>query len=180
MSLVGETRGTREPKWYAVYLRSKFEKRTCNQLQKRQVECFLPLVEELRIWSDRKKMVRVPLFPGYLFVRIDLSNRLTVLEADGVVKFVGIRDHPSPVPEEPIKWVQIVVGYPETVRREEFFSAGELVEVTAGPFRGIRGFVMRSRKTTRVVISVESIAQAISVEVAPEFLKALAVARDAS
>lgn len=163
--------GSGEVKWYAVYLRSKYETKVHSELTRKRILSFLPLVEEVRLWSDRKKRIHVPLFPGYVFVLIGLSQKLSVLQTDGVVRFVGTGDRPSSIPEDQIRWVQMVVGHPETVRAEQYLSAGQLVQVTAGPFKGIRGFVSRLRGSTRIVITLESIARAFSVEVAPEFLE---------
>jgi transcription antitermination factor NusG len=161
-------------RWYAIYVRSRFEKKVHAGLQENKVESFLPLVEEVRKWSDRKKRIEMPLFPGYLFVRIDLRDRLRVLTVDGVVKFVGIRHHPSPVPAEQIRWVKIVIGHPEKLKREPYVSEGEVVQIVAGPFNGIRGLVQRVNKNTRVIISLDTIAQAVSVEVDPACIEPLA------
>jgi transcriptional antiterminator NusG len=156
--------------WYAVYVRSRFEKKTYDDLIKKEIDCFLPLIEEVRIWSDRKKKVRAPLFPGYLFVRINPRNKLSVLESDGVVRFVSNGTKLSRVPDEQIDWIRIVIGYPDVLQREEAVSVGQQVEVLAGPFRGIKGLVTRRKGTTRVVIMLESISRSVSVEVAPEYL----------
>jgi transcription antitermination factor NusG len=176
----GKPSGSGEVKWYAVYLRSKNEKKVHSELTRKQVHCFLPMVEEVRLWSDRKKRIQVPLFPGYVFVQIDLGQRLSVLQTEGVVRFVGTSDRPSSIPENQIRWVQIVVGHPETVRREQYLSAGQPVQVTAGPFKGVRGFVSRFKGSTRIVIALESIARAVSVEIAPEFLEPVGTEKSVS
>jgi transcription antitermination factor NusG len=91
-------------RWYVLYLRSRYEKRVHEELQRRGIESFLPTIMEVRQWSDRKKKVEMPLFPGYDFVRIDLKERVRVLEVDGVVKFVSIGDsRPVPVPDKQIE-----------------------------------------------------------------------------
>ncbi len=131
----------------------------------------MPRIEEVRVWSDRKKKVREPLFRGYVFVKTDLRDKVDVLSTDGVVRFVGIRNQPSPIPEEQINWIRIIVDYPDAVRREAYLSLGQRVIVIAGPFKGIKGIVTKLKGATRVVISLDSIVQAVSVEVAPEFLE---------
>ena len=166
--------------WYALYLRSRFEKKTHAELQRRNIESFLPLIEEVHVWSDRKRKVQEPLFRGYLFVKTDLQNKTDVLQADGVVSFVGMGNWPSPIPEEQINWVRIIAGYPDAARREKYFSVGEKVQVIAGPFNGIQGVVAKVKGVTRVVISLDSIAQAISVEVRPEFLERIVDTRVAA
>ena len=159
-------------KWYAIYVRSRFEKKVYAELVKK-VECFLPLIENVRTWSDRKKKVQEPLFRGYVFVRIDIQNRLRVLETNGVVKFVGIRDRASAIPEEQINWIKIALRSPDAVKKEQYPYIGQKVEVVVGFFKGIRGVVSQWKGKTRLVISVDSISQAISFEVQPEFLSAI-------
>lgn len=160
-------------RWYAIYVRSRYEKKVHAQLARKKVESYLPLVEAVKIWSDRKKKVQEPLFKGYVFVKIDLKDKLGVLQTDGVVKFVGIRDRPSPIPGEEITWIRTVLGHPavaNSVRREKILPPGKKVEIIAGPFRGIKGIVSQVRGKTRLVIQVETIARTFSVEVPPEFL----------
>lgn len=159
--------------WYALYLRSRFEKKTYNELQRKQIESFLPLIEEVHVWSDRKKKVLEPLFRCYLFVKTNLRNEVDILQTEGVVRFIGIQNYPSPIPEEQIEWVRIVVGHPQVVRREDSLVVGDRVAVIAGPFKGIRGCVTTLRGSTRVGISLTGIPYSISVEVEQNFLQPL-------
>jgi transcription antitermination factor NusG len=163
--------GSVSRQWYAVAVRSRCEKKVSRGLELRGVERYLPLIEEVHVWSDRKKQVQVPLFPGYLFVRIEIVDRLDVLRVDGVVKFVGGAQRPSPVPEEQIRWVRTLEGHPETLERETLLPVGQAVRVIAGPFQGLRGTIKRMKGMTRVVITLETIGQALSVEVSPEYLE---------
>lgn len=161
-------------RWYVLYLRSRYEKRVHEELEKRGIESFLPLVTELRQWSDRKKKVEVPLFPGYDFVHIELSQKPRVLEVDGVVKFVAIGSaRPEPVPDEQIESLKLVIAAPKSLRKENPFKGGALVRVKAGPFAGAQGVVVRSQNATRVVITIESIQQAVSVEVQANMVELL-------
>jgi transcription antitermination factor NusG len=137
------------------------------KLLENSTEAFLPLLMEVRRWSDRKKKVALPLFPGYVFVRIDWRDRIKVLPIDGVVRFVQIGGHPSPIPDEQIHWVRIVIGSPDHVKRVPYLAVGNEVRVTSGPFAGVRGFVQRTEGKTRVVISLQCISRAVSVEVNP-------------
>jgi len=160
-------------KWYAVYVRSRHEKKVHAQLVRKGVETYLPLIEEFRVWSDRKKKVQEPLFRGYLFVRISLKHKLDVLQSDGVVRLVGTPEYPSPVREEEIDWIKRSLGDPsiaKSLRMEKYPLPGKKVEVISGPLRGIRGVVAQVRGNARLVIQVEAISRAFSVEVSPEFL----------
>jgi transcription antitermination factor NusG len=161
------------PRWYALYLRSRFEKRTHQLLLGGGVDSFLPLIEEVHIWSDKKKRVEEPLFRGYLFVRTDLKNKLAILQTDGVVRFVAIGPKLSPIPDEQIDWVKILIGHPDRVVRESYMSEGQRVRVSAGPLMGVVGYVVKVKSSTRVVVSLDAIAQSVSVDIEPEFLERL-------
>jgi transcription antitermination factor NusG len=160
-------------RWYALYLRSRYEKRSHQLLLGNGVESFLPLIEEVHTWSDRKKRVEEPLFRGYLFVRTDLKNKQAILETDGVVHFVQIGAKLNPIPDEQINWVKILVGHPDRVVRESYMSEGQRVRVTAGPFMGMQGYVLKVKSSTRVVVSLDAIAQSVSVDIEPELLERL-------
>ena len=157
--------------WYALYLRSRYEKVADSELLEKGIESFLPMIEEIRIWSDRKKRIQMPLFRGYLFVHSDLHDRERILQTDGVVHLVGIRGKASPIPDEQIAWIKIVVGHPKRVKRESTLAAGERVRVVAGPFSGSEGVIAKVRGNARLVINLEAIAQAISVDVDPGFVE---------
>ncbi len=158
-------------RWYALYTRSRYEKKVHDDLCGRGVESFLPLIEEVHLWSDRKKKVLEPLFRGYVFVRTDLQARSRILQTPGVVRFVGIRHLPSPIPDEQINWIRILINAPDALRREEYVAVGERVRISAGPFCGVVGFVLRVKESLRVVVSLEAIARSVSVEVPLEFLE---------
>ncbi len=159
------------PQWYALYLRSRFEKRVDEALKEKEVDVFLPLIQEVHIWSDRKKKVEEPLFRGYIFVKTDFHNKETILQTDGVVKFVGIREHPSPIPENQIDWLRRIIGEPTKVKRENYFDIGERVRVISGPLLGVEGIVLRHQTETRVVISLTAIAQSVSIQVPADLLE---------
>src|ERR1700730_3974219 len=95
-----------EPHWYAAYTCANHEKGVAQQLERRSVECFLPLCESVRRWKDRRVRLRLPLFPGYLFVRLALRDRLQVLEIPGVVRLVGFDGYPTPLPVEDIETIR--------------------------------------------------------------------------
>ncbi|MFQ6610317.1 MAG: UpxY family transcription antiterminator [Fidelibacterota bacterium] len=159
-------------KWYAIYVRSRHEIKVAEQLKQKGITHLVPMVKEIRQWSDRKKKVKVPLFRGYVFVNIDLSKeKFSVLQNDGVVKFIGIKGVPSMIPQHEIRWLNILNENTETVKYETDIQVGESVSVVAGPFKGIQGEVIEVRNTSRLVISFESISQIISIEIAPDLLK---------
>jgi transcription elongation factor/antiterminator RfaH len=158
-------------KWYALYLRSRYEQKTNAELGKKGIESFLPLIEVTRIWSDRKKKIKEPLFHGYLFVKTDLRNKIDILQTDGVVKLVGIGDKPSPIPEEQINWIRILTEHPEKIQKVKYISIGQKVRVTAGMFAGLEGFVMKDKSAHKVVVTIESIKQSVSLVITSDMLE---------
>lgn len=157
--------------WYALYLRSRFEKKVFKDLQEKNIESFLPLIEEIHVWSDRKRKVQEPLFRGYVFVKTGLLDRHTILETNGVIRFVGIRGKPSVISDKEIDWLRRIIQKPEHVQRERYLDVGETVRVVAGPLMGVEGIVRQLNGRTRVVISLASIVQSVSVQVDEELLE---------
>ncbi|TDI91774.1 MAG: UpxY family transcription antiterminator [Caldithrix sp.] len=159
------------PRWYAIYTRSRYEKKVSMELEQRGLEHFLPLVPQLRYWKDRKKTVHMPIFPGYLFVNIKLSEKIRVLQANGVVRFIEFNGSPSPIPNAQIEDVRQLLKYPDRVETASYFNCGDPVEITAGPFSGIKGKIIHSRGKQRLLVAIEIIQQAISVEIDSAWLK---------
>jgi transcription antitermination factor NusG len=160
-------------RWYALSLRSRYEKKARAQLVEKGIESFSPSIEEVHVWSDRKKRVEEPLFRGYLFVRTDLKNKIAILQTCGVVHFVCLGATPSPIPDEQINWVKILIGHPDRVVRESYMSEGQRVRVSAGPFIGLHGYVLRAKSSTRIVVSLDAIALSAAVNIEPELLERL-------
>lgn len=159
------------PRWYAIYTRSRYEKKVSMELEQRGLEHFLPLVPQLRYWKDRKKTVHMPIFPGYLFVNIKLSEKIRVLQANGVVRFIEFNGSPSPIPNAQIEDVRQLLKYPDRVETTSYFNCGDPVEITAGPFSGIKGKIIHRRGKQRLLVAIEIIQQAISVEIDSAWLK---------
>jgi len=158
-------------RWYAIYTRSRYEKKVSMELEERGLEHFLPLVPQLRYWKDRKKIVNMPIFPGYVFVNINISEKIRVLRANGVVRFIEFNGSPSPIPDAQIEDVRQLLKYPDRVETASYFNCGDPVEITAGPFSGIRGKIIHSRGKQRLLVGIEIIHQAISVEIDSAWLK---------
>ena len=156
-----------QPQWYALYTRSRFEKKLLCELSSRQVEVFLPMHEILSRWKDRKKKVWFPLFPGYIFVNhIDTpENRHRVLNVPGAVHFVSVCGHPNPVPEEQIAAIRVFLETSLSIDPYPYIHVGTQVEVIAGPLTGVKGMLVEKRGKFRFILQVDLIKQAISVEV---------------
>jgi len=160
------------PHWYAVYVRSRYEKKVHQWLEEKELTSFLPLLETMRQWSDRKKKVYEPLFRGYVFVNIDMKHEhVKVLETEGVVKFIGIGRNPSVISERDIEWLRTLVREPDALHQTvSTMPVGRKVRVLAGPFKDLEGIVVKRGREDRMVIFFDSIMQGIEVSIIPDFL----------
>ncbi len=150
--------------WYALRTRSRHEKRVREQLEARGIEPFLPLVDRLRQWKDRRTRVAFPLFPGYCFARFPLSLRVAVLSTQGVVQILGNQDGPVAVPDGEIEAVRRLVESTLPYDPHPYLTEGMQVEVVRGPLAGLRGLLLRKGAHARLVIGVTLIHQGASVE----------------
>jgi len=161
------------PLWYAIYVRSRREKKVAEELEQRRIEYFLPLIPRLRYWKDRRKTIAMPLFPGYVFVHIKLADKLAVLSIDGVVWIVSFQNKPAPIPESQIMDVKRLLIYPEKIENTEYIEDGCMVEIMYGPFKGIKGKLVQHRGKRRLLVGIDFINQALSVEVEMGYVKVL-------
>lgn len=163
-SLRDYLRGTH---WFAVWTKSRQEKIAGAMIASLGVTSFLPLTSELRQWSDRKQTVHVPLFSGYLFVRVNLSdgNRLRVLQVPGVAGFVGNSHGPLPIPEDQIEAVRTVVERRVECTVHPLLDEGDRVRVIRGPLAGMEGRLVRINSATRLVISISMIHRSLAAHV---------------
>ncbi len=153
--------------WYALYTRSRFEKKLMSELVDRSIEVFLPMREILSRWKDRKKRIWLPLFPGYIFVhQVDTpANRYRILNIPGAVRFVVFNGQVAPIPEEQIEGVRKFLEAKLAVDPYPYMTIGRRVEVIAGPLKGIQGKLVQKKGRFRFVIQVDLIRQAVSVEI---------------
>ncbi len=158
--------------WYAVYVRSRYEKKVHQMLCEQEVVSFLPLLDTWKQWSDRKKKVSDPLFRGYVFVNIDLrKDTINVLDTEGVVKFIGIGRKPSIIGDKDIDWLRKLVREPDAVNRTvNSLPAGQKVRVLAGPFKDFEGVVVKQGRETRLVVFFDTIMQGVEVSIFPDLL----------
>ena len=156
-----------KPEWYALYTRSRFEKKMLGELTDRQIEVFLPMREVLSKWKDRKKRVWFPLFPGYIFVNhVDTpGNRYKILNMPGAVRFVGSEGHADPIPDAQILSIRRFLEASISIDPYPYMKVGCTVEVIVGPLKGIKGILVEKRGRFRFVLQVDLIRQAVSVEI---------------
>jgi transcription termination/antitermination protein NusG len=151
--------------WYAVRTRSRHEKIVHAELARKGIEAFLPTVTKWSRWKDRRKRVDWPLFPGYCFARFDATSMLPVLKCTGVVGVVSVGGHPAPIPAVEVESVRTLVSSELQYDSCPLIKEGSRVEVVSGPLRGVVGRLVRKGPHARLILSVELIAQSVSVVV---------------
>jgi transcription antitermination factor NusG len=151
--------------WYAAYTCANHEKQVATQLDVRAVEHFLPLYSSVRRWKDRRVTLDLPLFPGYVFVRLHLQERLRVLEIPSVVRIVGFSGQPTSLPDEEIDIVRSALSRGLPAEPHPFVTVGRRVRIIRGPFAGLEGILKQKKSRLRAVVSLELIQRSIAVEV---------------
>jgi len=151
--------------WYAIWTRSRHEKSVRDQLARKSIEVFLPTIAKWSRWKDRKKKIEWPLFPGYCFARFDAANRLPVLTCDGVVQIVGNDGLPSSIPAHEVESIRQLVESELSYDPCPIVKEGEMAKVVSGPLQGVTGRLVRKGAHARLILSVDLIGQAVSVEV---------------
>lgn len=154
-----------EPLWYAAYTKANHEKRVTQQLEQRSIEHFLPLYESVRRWKDRRVWLQMPLFPGYVFVRLALRDRLQLLQIPGVVQLVNFNGHPASLPEEDVQAIRNCLGRGRKVEPHPYLRAGLRLRVISGPLQGLEGILLRRKNKTRFILSFDLIMRSVAVEV---------------
>jgi transcriptional antiterminator NusG len=158
--------------WYAIWTRSRHEQVVREQLEQKGFEAFLPTIPKWSRWKDRKKRIAWPLFPGYCFARFDAGARLPVLKCTGVVNIISFNGEIAPIPEQEIRAIRQLVESDLQYDPCPMISEGMTVEVTHGPLKSVVGRLVRKGAHARLVLSVDLIGQAVSVEVDAADVKA--------
>jgi transcriptional antiterminator NusG len=152
--------------WYAIWTRSRHEQVVREQLERKHVDVFLPTITRWSRWKDRKKKIDWPLFPGYCFARFDPEDALPILKCTGVVNIVSVEGKPAPIPEVEIESIRVLVSSELQFDPCPLIHEGMMVELVHGPLKGVVGRLMRKdAHRARLVLSVDLIGQAVSVEV---------------
>lgn len=152
--------------WFALWTRSRHEQVVRDQLEQKAIEAFLPTVAKWSRWKDRRKKIDWPLFPGYCFARFHAHDRLPVLKCAGVVSIVSFDGgEPAPIPEREIESIRLLVQSSLAFDPCPLIKEGDIVEVVHGPLKGVTGRLMRKNDKARLVLSVDLIGQAVSVDV---------------
>ncbi len=151
--------------WYALYTCSRHEKRVAMQIERRQVDCFLPLYRSVRRWKDRRKELELALFPGYVFVYMPLSTKLKVLEVPGAVRLVSVNGKPAALPAAEIESLRNRLTENAKVEPHPYLRAGRRVRVRCGAFQGLEGVIVRRKDSCRLIFSIDLIHRSLAIEV---------------
>lgn len=151
--------------WYAIRIRGRHERVIAAALNQKGYEIFLPLHVSRRRWSDRMQSVEAPLFPGYLFCRLDVGNRLPLLVTPGVLQVVGIGKSLVPVEDAEIAAVQAIVISRLEAEPYPYTCAGQAVRIERGPLGGLEGIVLEAAGSCRLVVSVTLLQRSVAVEI---------------
>ena len=158
--------------WFALYTKSRSEKKVNQELISKSIECYLPLEKKLKLWSDRKKWVEEPFIRSYIFVKTEeheLQNALNTIGVVSVIKFGGI---PAKVLEEHINLIKSILATNEDFELStESFEPGEKVEVESGSLKGLSGELVHHLNKYKVLVRIDSINQNILIKINPSHLK---------
>jgi transcription antitermination factor NusG len=163
--LTQENTVTEPSDWWALYTRHQHEKTVADMLSAKGFEVFLPLYESMRRWKDRSKMLTLPLFPCYVFVRGGLNRRLQVVTTPGIHMILSHGERVAIIPEAEIQAIQKVLKGNFRVEPHPFLKCGERVRVTRGSLEGVEGVLIRKKNLSRLVLSVDMMAQSGAVEI---------------
>ena len=156
---------TSDFRWYVAAVSPRHEKVVAAQLKMREVTYLLPVYRSIRRWKDRRKELDMVLFPGYVFVKLDLRNRLRVLQSPGVLSFVTFQGHPVPLEDSEIQ--SLAIGLEAGLRAEPhpYLRPGRRVRVLRGPLANIEGTLIRRKERFHLVLSIDLIMRSVLLEV---------------
>jgi transcription antitermination factor NusG len=163
-----------DPKWYAIYTNPRAEKQVRDRLMEAGVEVFLPLQKTYRIWSDRKKLVEVPLLSSYVFVKVTPLEFPKVYQSSGVVRFITFEGQPASIPQNQIDNLRLLINSDTEIEvTSEKFAQGDFVEVIRGSLIGLTGELVKTGSHSRVVVRIDRLDQNLIVNIPMSFLRRL-------
>jgi len=163
--LLEQEQAMSQARWYAIYTCANHEKQVAAELNVRTIEHFLPLYSSMRRWKDRRVTVDLPLFPGYVFVRLALRERLRVVQRQSVVRLVGFGGLPTALPDTEMEIMRSGLSQRRSAEPHPFLTVGRRVRITGGPFAGLEGVLKRRKSGVRVVVSLDLIQRSVAVDV---------------
>jgi transcription antitermination factor NusG len=162
-------------RWYAVYTYPRHEKAVKEQLESKFVEAFLPTFVSENRWKDRRVRIHTPLFPGYVFTRINLSERSKMFAVPGVIRMLSFNGTPAPIDDSEIEAVRLCLEQGATLEPYPLFQVGDRVRVRSGVLEGLEGLVSRCKSERRLIVPISLINQSVAVEIDVQLLEPLGV-----
>lgn len=154
--------------WFAVYTKSRSEKKLALKLAEKGIEAYVPLRKVMKQWSDRKKLVEEPLIRSYCFVRVDPHRYQDVLNTPGAVRYIWFSGKPAAIPDRQISILKAVAGSDIPCEPViSHFEPGARVRVTAGPLNGLEGELITQSGKNRVIIRIDHLEQVLSLSISP-------------
>jgi transcription antitermination factor NusG len=169
-SSVLPSRGTNcaSPSWFAIQTWPQYEKKVAIEFHRKKIEAFLPLMSSERRWSDRSTVLQSPLFPSYVFVRIDESSneRIGVLRTNGVTGFVGVRGRGISIPQSQIESVRSLLASDVMFQPHPHLTVGKRVRIKGGSLDGVEGTLLEKKGDLSLLVSIQLIQRALAIRVA--------------
>ncbi len=162
-----------DPKWYVLFVRSNQERMVTHHLKSRDVEHYLACYSTVRRWKDRRVTLEMPLFPGYVFVRLPLLEKMKVLTVPNVVSLVGTKEAPASISDEEINQVRLGIEH-GNAEPHSYLREGDRIAITSGVMAGMEGILIRRQNGMRMIIALDAIGKAFLVEVDMSCLKSVA------
>ena len=152
--------------WYVIHTKPRNEKKVYEQIVDKEIEAFLPLIQTVRYWSDRKKKLMVPLFPSYVFVNTNEEERIRAIsDTYGAMRYVIYQKRPAIVSDREILNIKLSLQVPEKIKIEEKrITEGDLVEITSGIFRGLTGYIKEIRGHYKLIVNIMELNSTFSVQ----------------
>jgi transcription termination/antitermination protein NusG len=153
--------------WYAIHTYPRHERVVAERIRQLQIATFLPTIAETHRWSDRRKIVEIPLFSSYVFVQLVPTNetRLRVLRTEGVIGFVGSQRTGTPIPDEQIEAVRVLLDRKVACKTHPFLKVGQRVRVRGGALDGVEGLFVSQNGDESIVISVDAIQRSLAIRI---------------
>jgi transcription antitermination factor NusG len=151
------------PHWYALYTLPRHEKAVADRLRMRNIDTYLPLYSAARCWNHRRMQVELPLFPGYVFIKMHITDKARVLTDSGIIRLVSFNSNAAALPDDDIERLRSSLA----ARRAEpypFLTAGKRVRIRSGPFAGMAGTILRRKGGLRLVVTLDLIQKSIVFE----------------
>jgi len=160
-------------KWYVLFVRTNHENKVRNILNRLNIESYLPLIKELRYWSDRKKWMERPLFPGYIFLRVSCREFFSVMDNNSVISYVKEGQNPASISEDQISMIrQVEASGNSYVEEQNCLVEGDSIKVIGGPMKGIEGRISRIDKHEYLLIDIHQVSQIIRLKISTEMVAA--------